>query len=193
MTRRDPETNLSAARARLAQVLEVARRDTGPALQNEPIVSGPLPMSTLQRKLITWSAVALVLAGLYLGLRHKAERTARSAPPGPSAPAAEPGPAAPGSIRTNPDWVRRPSGEDLARYYPMFARVLGKEGRAAIRCNVAATGLLEGCVVASEDPRGWGFGAATLEMAKGFRMRPATVNGEPVGDGKVTIPIHYAP
>jgi TonB family protein len=190
MTRRDPEIDLKAARAKLAQVLEVARR--APAPYNEPIVSGPPPVSTLQRKLLTWGVVALLITGLYLAFQHKTPTPPRPAPAA-SAPDAAPAVALPGQVRTNPDWLRRPTGEDLYRYYPYFARVLRKEGRATVRCRVAVSGRVEDCVVVSEDPRGWGFGKATLAMSKDFPMRPATVDGQPVGDGEVTIPIHFAP
>ena len=53
------------------------------------------------------------------------------APPAPPAPPPPPHVA----VITNPDWLRRPSAEDVARYYPTRAQNLSKEGRATIRCT----------------------------------------------------------
>jgi hypothetical protein len=47
-------------------------------------------------------------------------------------------------------------------------------------------------VIKHEDPRGLGFGKATLQMAPLFRMKPKTVGGKPVAGAMVTIPVKFA-
>lgn len=95
------------------------------------------------------------------------------------------------SVITQPDWVRRPTGEDLARYYPDRAQRMNIEGRASIACTVNARGTLDACSVASESPADAGFGDAALRMSKLFKMRPMTKDGAPVDGGKITIPIVF--
>lgn len=75
---------------------------------------------------------------------------------------------------TSPRWLRRPS--DLGVYYPSRALQRGMTGEAMLDCRVLATGALS-CVVASETPAGWGFGAAALRIARDHRMAPAMRDG----------------
>jgi len=105
----------------------------------------------------------------------------RAAPPEPPRP----------SVITNPDWLRKPTGEDVARYYPERASRMNVEGRAVITCSVTAKGTLEGCSVVSEDPGDQDFGSSALRMSKLFKMRPASKDGTPVSGGTVRIPITF--
>jgi protein TonB len=95
------------------------------------------------------------------------------------------------AVITNPDWIRRPSAQDLARYYPSRAQTLGKEGRATMTCSVTVSGTLTACSVVSEEPDGMGFGDALIRMSKTFKMRPKQTDGRPVEGGKVTIPFRF--
>jgi protein TonB len=94
-------------------------------------------------------------------------------------------------VITQPDWVRRPSAEDLERYYPERAQRMNVEGRASISCTVDARGTLQSCSVTSEEPADQGFGDAAMRMSKLFKMRPMTKDGAPVDGGKITIPIAF--
>jgi len=108
--------------------------------------------------------------------------------PKPPAPAPPPARA---SVITNPDWLRRPSGEDIARYYPDRAQRMSVEGRATLTCTVTAKGTLENCSVVSEDPADQDFGSSALRMTKLFKMRPKTNDGAPVEGGTVRIPLRF--
>jgi protein TonB len=112
--------------------------------------------------------------------------------PTPLPPAAAPAaPPARPTVITNPDWSSRPSGEDIARYYPDRAQRLEISGRAELSCSVLATGKLSGCAISSEEPADQGFGDAAIKLSKLFKMRPQTKDGAPVSGGTVRIPLRF--
>lgn len=92
-------------------------------------------------------------------------------------------------------WTRRPSGTDLARFYPDEALGRGISGRATISCLVQATGRLADCEVISEYPRGAGFGQATVRvLERGLEMGAS--DGGPLPEraagARVEIPLTWA-
>lgn len=102
-------------------------------------------------------------------------------------------PIAPPAVRptviTNPDWVKRPSGNDVAQVWP--AGGYGVNGVVNVRCVVTVRGLLDNCRIVRETPTGHGFGGAALLLTRMFEMRPKMVNGAPVGGADVEIPIDF--
>lgn len=109
-----------------------------------------------------------------------------AAPPPPT-----PKPPEPIHVITDPDWLRTPNGDDLARYYPDRAQRNGVEGKATINCAVNTGGSLVDCHVAAESPADQGFGGAAMKMAGAFRMRPETRDGVPVAGARISIPIRF--
>jgi TonB family protein len=97
-----------------------------------------------------------------------------------------PGPAKPPASGKS-DWLRRPTGEDVAEYYPDRASRMGVSGKAVISCSVAASGALQACSVVSEDPPDQGFGSAALKLSKLFKMSP----GSAAAAGSVIVPIAF--
>jgi len=91
----------------------------------------------------------------------------------------------------NPDWISKPSGDDVSRFYPALPRLIGLSGRAMLTCSVTALGILEACSISGEIPAGMGFGAATLQLAPYFHMRPMSVDGAPVSGAQVAVPVLF--
>lgn len=92
-------------------------------------------------------------------------------------------------VITDPDWVRKPTPEEIGAVLPLQAAMKRIEGRAVLTCTVTTTGSLRDCT-AEESPARHGFAAAALRLAPGFLMKPPTENGRAV-EGKVSIPIKF--
>jgi TonB family protein len=118
-------------------------------------------------------------AGLAWIMTASAQQAATAPKPGPH-------------VVVNPDWEQKPTGANMSQVWPIEAlkqRIPG--GRAVIKCSVGADGRLTDCAVQEEQPQGAGFGQAALKLSSEFRMKPKTIDGQPVAGAEVTIPINF--
>ncbi|MGZ6020739.1 MAG: TonB family protein [Phenylobacterium sp.] len=98
-------------------------------------------------------------------------------------------------------WIRKPTGDDLVRLYPASAVTKGLGADVVMSCKVAADGRLDNCDVGRVDITGAhapdnpaddpAFGAAALELAKLFQMKPVNLQGAPTAGTTIRIPIRF--
>lgn len=89
----------------------------------------------------------------------------------------------------DPIWTARPSGEDVARVYPLEAWARKEAGQAVLVCRADAKGRLSPCrLLAMSDTS---FGAGALKLGPLFRLRPTTSTGESVEGLVMVLPIQF--
>ena len=88
------------------------------------------------------------------------------------------------------DFAASSKDPDPAHYYPDRAQRMEKGGSALLSCTADRQGALSDCVLLSEAPEGWDFGAAALKMARAGLIRKAPVGG---AAGKVIVPVVFEP
>lgn len=97
----------------------------------------------------------------------------------------------PPPVIVRPDWVRKPSGDQLMRAYPAAAIRTGATGAVTLNCAVRVDGTLTDCGVRSETPSGLGFGRAAMSLSRYFRMSPQSVNGQAVDGARVNVTTRF--
>jgi protein TonB len=93
-------------------------------------------------------------------------------------------------VLTGITWLEQPNGASYTRFYPQRAVEREQEGSVTSDCIVDAAGHIS-CTVVSEDPAGWGFGDATLRIAREFRAAPQTSDGRPTTGGRFRKTIRW--
>jgi protein TonB len=94
-------------------------------------------------------------------------------------------------VISEPNWVRKPTGDQLLRAYPDRALERGLTGSATLSCLVRVDGSLTGCAVAHQDPASAGFGRSALSLSRYFQISPRTVDGQAVDGAKVNVTIRF--
>jgi TonB family protein len=126
------------------------------------------------------AASADLLLPIYqAGFRDAEAAAASPAPQGAIlAPPVPGGGAAPDPTALTEGRWTYPAPKAMDAAYPQAAEKAGVEGSVVIDCAVMPTGQLVRCVIISESPVGYGFGAAAVAVYQaGCRVDPATVPG----------------
>lgn len=96
-----------------------------------------------------------------------------------------------GALVTDPVWISRPSGRDIALAYPDGAARASFQGRAVLLCTATEAGLLADCAVEAEDPPNMGFDAAVLELSRRFVLHSKDKQGDLIVGRPVRVPIRF--
>jgi protein TonB len=95
------------------------------------------------------------------------------------------------AVIKKPKWVSLPSGDDMAFAYPDQALDKGVRAHVVALCQVTIDGKLDTCRVQEEQPSGYGFGAATLQVMTKFRMSPKLPDGSAAAGRWVSVPFNW--
>jgi TonB family protein len=101
----------------------------------------------------------------------------------------------PGHLIARPSLVSGPTPAQIQSAYPARALADQVDGEAVIGCMVSKDGKLQACSVLAEDPQGYGFGQAALDVAGDFVLKPARIDNEPaenVSIAGVSVPVVFA-
>ena len=86
--------------------------------------------------------------------------------------------------------ITQPSAAQIQAQYPPRALDNQVQGRAIIECVVSPAGKLADCHVYDEQPNGYGFGQAALDLAGDFTLKPRLIDGDPAA-GPVRIAVAF--
>jgi hypothetical protein len=112
---------------------------------------------------------------------HVAAASEQPAPPLLDEPA-PPTPAAPIEAPV----IGSPSADDFTRYFPERALERGEGAHVWLDCVADESGRLD-CGNAAEDPPGWGFGAAALQLARRFEVAQNFSDGAPTAGAQFVL------
>ena len=111
---------------------------------------------------------------------HTSESTDTEAPPAQAGP----------PDLTGVRWVHRPTQRDFQNAYPRRALFDGASGHVTLECTATGGGGLD-CSIGDENPRGYGFGRAALDLSRKFRLEPTTPDGRSVEGGRIEVPVEF--
>jgi hypothetical protein len=98
----------------------------------------------------------------------------------------------PRDLIKNPEWESTPDQSTLNIFYPYNAKISGVAGEATITCDVLTEAMLHSCTVKSENPTGYGFGQAAMQLAFRYKLKAGSVVD--VSDSpRVEITVRFAP
>jgi TonB family protein len=142
-----------------APILVLAEADAAPPMPTAP-VQPPAPALAPQSPGPSPMQVAVASA---------APPALPTVPVAPAPPVAAKPPAAVITVAGDYGGVRN----DTPTIWPSLAYQTGAPGQVRLSCLIDVHGLAERCQVASETPRGKGFGAAALELRPTLKLAPA--------------------
>ncbi|MDE2355456.1 MAG: TonB family protein [Alphaproteobacteria bacterium] len=98
--------------------------------------------------------------------------------------------AAPSPSETPARLLAPPTQAQVMAAWPQRALVEHRSGKAVLKCRITEAGTAEDCGVVSEAPKGYGFGAAAISVAKVLKFQPAQ-GPEGVHDSLLDVPVAF--
>ena len=86
-------------------------------------------------------------------------------------------------------WSAKPTGDDIAKYYPKEAFSEGVSGWTVLQCQLGPKTSFKACTVLAEAPTGYHFGDAGLKLSRLFRLKPASADADIVDGDVINLPI----
>jgi len=96
-------------------------------------------------------------------------------------------------VVTGVNWLSAPSYAQVVAAYPARAAAGRVGGHVAMSCRFAGDGRLADCAVISEQPSGYGLGAAARTLARDFLGPRVDGAGAPIKDATTEIAVTFAP
>lgn len=92
-----------------------------------------------------------------------------------------------------PYWTETPTPAEMAKVYPDQAYEAGVGGQVSMMCQATFTGHLNNCQVIGETAPDSGFGKASLELARYYRMKLIGPDGAPMVGRLVRVSVNWKP
>ena len=90
-----------------------------------------------------------------------------------------------------PQWAERgPSVSDLQGLYPTAAYLNDIAGQVMLNCRILATRKLD-CSVEKEDPPGYGFGEAAVNLSRKYVVRSSAQDSRLLVGSQIRVPIGF--
>ncbi|MBU6371314.1 MAG: energy transducer TonB [Alphaproteobacteria bacterium] len=99
--------------------------------------------------------------------------------------------AAPSSSEPSlPKWIVRPHDLNWNAYYPERAAADNVAGAVTLDCLINIDTTLD-CTVAAEEPKGYGFGAAAIDMSRKWRVMPRMRQSIAIEGVRLSVPLSF--
>lgn len=93
------------------------------------------------------------------------------------------------AVIADPDWRERPDSQSYERFFPEEALLNDTSGVVDLDCLVIAGDALA-CRIEQEEPTGWSFGQAAMNLSREFRIEPR-IRGAPSLGRRVHVRIPF--
>lgn len=90
-----------------------------------------------------------------------------------------------------PVWVKQPTHKQMANADPPFASFMHVSGQVLLHCQIGLNQRAHDCLVIREEPEGYRFGDAAIQVSAHFRIRPVVIDGVATPDARVAIPVRF--
>lgn len=90
-----------------------------------------------------------------------------------------------------PDWISRPTEAQMQAFLARHVPPSGGTGKVVLKCKVLPTTDVSDCSVLAESNPAIKLGAAALEASPLFKIKPRSINGKPLDDAWVLIPLSF--